>query len=162
MSFIAELKNAEYDVVQGKWDRFLVDSWCDTPHYNVGQKCFMFKEMFNVSPEKFNCLKRTPTKEWHYRESVSRFISAHLPRISNYLFDHPKIVSDPILRDEAAYLIGGSKIDTQEQEADSAKRTKERREIAVSKKEDRGHRTAVGIVRAHKNASQRGAWSTCK
>lgn len=162
MSLFNDLAEARAEYLQQKWDRFLVDCWCDTPAHIVGGKCNQFCEMAGISDDEFYTLLRGPSETYQRAESVQRFVAAHLPRISAYFFDHPKIISDMSLRAVGAAKIGASKIKTLSSQSDAVKKKAEAKEILKDKKRMIGVAISCAINTKRRLGMQRGAWDVCK
>ena len=115
--------------LQREWDRLLIEKFYRHDILKMYAVSYIFQKTFNLTDEQFNQLKRVPRLPGHKNVYASRFICAYLPKIADILWKH-KAEETETLADAMSKI----KYDVKKLEFDHDKITRDRANIAYSKK----------------------------
>jgi hypothetical protein len=81
----AELQGALADVLQDKWDEYLVDTWFQNKDYRLGRTLWHFAKKQNVDIRLVYSLKRTGTNKAS-KVTIGRVFAGYMPEINEMLW----------------------------------------------------------------------------
>ena len=115
--------------LQREWDRLLIEKFYNSDTLKMYVVAHIFKRNFGITDEQFNELIRIPRLVGQKNVYTSRFICAYLPKIADILWKH-KAEETETLADAMSKI----KYDVKKLEFDHDKITRDRANIAYSKK----------------------------
>lgn len=118
--------------LQREWDRLLIEKFYNSDTLKMYAVAYMFKKNLGITDEQFDQLKRIPRLPGQKNVYTSRFICAYLPKIADILWKH-KASEVETLSDAMSKI----KYDVSKIEVDYDKITREKANIAYSRKKAR-------------------------
>ena len=118
--------------LQREWDRLLIEKFYNSDTLKMYAVAYIFKRNLGITDEQFNQLKRIPRLPGQTNVYTSRFICAYLPKIADILWKH-KASEVETLADAMSKI----KYDVSKIEVDYDKITREKANIAYSRKKAR-------------------------
>ena len=148
-----DLKQIKIELMQDEWDKGLVYLWKNHSNFYTGTTLRKFLTNNNVKIDFLKNLKRVPRFKFHNKTTISRYIAAYLPKLSDALWSNKS--EDYIFK-----II--KKIDTLDKPIDFKKGSKENREFIKSSKEADAEKISHILVRSQRESSSEYHWSKQK
>lgn len=147
------VKEANQNYLQSEWDKFLIDGWFQ-PNRVMRYLVKDFMKTHKISYKEFDLLKRVPLYQTQQKCTVTRFVAAYFPVISNMLWNNVETKETIVKALKKQKMLS--------QSIDSAKVQQEQLEMKKARKEAMSEGVSHRLVKEQRESNSRSNWSVCK